>query len=99
MPDFSPIITQAYLRILERRPDAGGLASWNRSMNEGLSEAAGRGQGWLGQRQAARAERAALPEVATMPDFTPIVSDAYREILGRAPDPGGLDGWNRSMKG
>jgi hypothetical protein len=40
MPDFSPIITQAYLRILGRRPDAGGLASWNRSMNEGLSEAA-----------------------------------------------------------
>jgi hypothetical protein len=32
-----------------------------------------------------------------MPDFTPIVSDAYREILGRAPDPGGLDGWNRNM--
>lgn len=32
-----------------------------------------------------------------MPDFTPIVSDAYREILGRAPDPGGLSNWNRSM--
>jgi hypothetical protein len=39
MPDFSPIITQAYLRILGRRPDAGGLAAWSRSMNEGLSEA------------------------------------------------------------
>src|SRR3990170_1210927 len=25
-----------------------------------------------------------------MPDFSPIVSDAYRDILGRAPDPGGL---------
>lgn len=39
MPDFSPIITQAYQRILGRNPDPGGLASWNRSMNEGLSEA------------------------------------------------------------
>ena len=39
MPDFSPVITLAYMRILGRRPDPGGLASWNRSMNDGLSEA------------------------------------------------------------
>ena len=39
MPDFSPIIAQAYERILGRAPDPGGLAAWNRSMNEGLSEA------------------------------------------------------------
>jgi len=32
-----------------------------------------------------------------MPDFAPIVSDAYREILDRAPDPGGLSFWNRAM--
>ena len=39
MPDFSPIIAQAYERILGRAPDPGGLSAWNRSMNEGLSEA------------------------------------------------------------
>jgi hypothetical protein len=39
VPDFSPVITLAYMRILGRRPDPGGLASWNRSMNDGLSEA------------------------------------------------------------
>jgi hypothetical protein len=39
MADFSPIITQAYQRILGRAPDPGGLASWNRAMNDGLSEA------------------------------------------------------------
>lgn len=39
MPDFSPIIAQAYERILGRPPDSGGLSSWNRNMNEGLSEA------------------------------------------------------------
>jgi predicted solute-binding protein len=39
MPDFSPIIAQAYERILGRAPDPGGLIAWNRSMNEGLSEA------------------------------------------------------------
>ncbi len=40
MPDFSPIITQAYVRILGRAPDPGGLSGWNRNMNDGLSEAA-----------------------------------------------------------
>lgn len=39
MPDFSRIITMAYLRILERLPDPGGLAVYNDSMNGGLSEA------------------------------------------------------------
>ena len=38
MPDFSPIIAQAYLRILGRSPDSGGLAAWNTRMNQGLSE-------------------------------------------------------------
>ncbi len=38
MPDFSPIIAQAYERILGRPPDAGGLSAWNRNMNGGLSE-------------------------------------------------------------
>jgi hypothetical protein len=32
-----------------------------------------------------------------MPDFTPIVTDAYREILGRDPDPGGLAHFNGEM--
>ena len=39
MPDFSRIISMAYLRILERLPDPGGLASYNDAMNAGLSEA------------------------------------------------------------
>jgi hypothetical protein len=39
MPDFSRIISMAYLRILERPPDAGGLAAYNDAMNSGLTEA------------------------------------------------------------
>ena len=39
MPDFSRIISMAYLRILERPPDAGGLAAYNNAMNAGLTEA------------------------------------------------------------
>ncbi|HEX6738582.1 MAG TPA: hypothetical protein VF310_09935 [Vicinamibacteria bacterium] len=39
MPDFSRIISLAYMRILERPADAGGLASYNEAMNAGLTEA------------------------------------------------------------
>ena len=39
MPDFRPVITLAYMRILGRPPDAGGLETYNRAMNSGLSEA------------------------------------------------------------
>ncbi len=39
MPNFSRVISLAYLRILERPPDPGGLASYNDAMNQGLTEA------------------------------------------------------------
>jgi hypothetical protein len=39
MPSFAPIIRDAYLEILERPPDPGGLDHWNGRMNAGLSEA------------------------------------------------------------
>lgn len=39
MPNFGRIVSLAYLRILERPPDPGGLANFNRLMNEGLTEA------------------------------------------------------------
>jgi len=39
MPNFSRVISLAYLRLLERPPDPGGLASFNEAMNQGLTEA------------------------------------------------------------
>jgi hypothetical protein len=39
MPDFSRIISMAYMRILGRPPDPGGLESYDRAMNAGLTEA------------------------------------------------------------
>lgn len=39
MPDFGPIIREAYLEILEREPDPGALAYYGGRMNGGLSEA------------------------------------------------------------
>lgn len=32
-----------------------------------------------------------------MPDFSPVIGDAYAEILGREPDPGGLDFYDARM--
>src|SRR3990172_4343954 len=40
MPDFSPIIAEAYREILGREPDPSGLDFYNGRMNAGLSEAA-----------------------------------------------------------
>jgi hypothetical protein len=39
MPDFRPIIQDAYEEILERRGDSQGLGNYNRLMNQGMSEA------------------------------------------------------------
>ena len=39
VPDFSPVIRLAYLRILGRPADAGGLQIYNQAMNAGLTEA------------------------------------------------------------
>lgn len=40
MPDFSPVIADAYREILGREPDPGGRSFYNGRMNAGLSEAA-----------------------------------------------------------
>lgn len=38
MPDFTRIINMAYMRILDRAADPGGLENYNRLLNEGMSE-------------------------------------------------------------
>jgi hypothetical protein len=39
MPNFANVISLAYLRILARLPDPGGLDNFNRLMNTGTTEA------------------------------------------------------------
>ncbi len=39
MPNFRNIISLAYMRILGRLPDPGGLENFNQLMNDGLAEA------------------------------------------------------------
>ena len=31
-------------------------------------------------------------------NFRHVITQAYREILQREPDPGGLEGWNKGMQ-
>ena len=40
MPDFARVVRDAYLEILERDADPGGLANFNSRMNAGMTEAA-----------------------------------------------------------
>lgn len=39
MPNFANVITLAYMRILGRSPDTGGLDHYNQLMNGGMTEA------------------------------------------------------------
>lgn len=39
MPDFAPVIADAYAEILGREPDSGGRAFYDARMNDGMSEA------------------------------------------------------------
>ena len=39
MPSFARIVREAYAEILAREPDEGGLLSYDRLLNQGLSEA------------------------------------------------------------
>lgn len=39
MPSFARVIREAYAEVLAREPDPGGLADYDRAMNQGLSEA------------------------------------------------------------
>jgi len=39
MPSFASVIREAYAEVLAREPDPGGLAHYDRAMNQGLSEA------------------------------------------------------------
>jgi hypothetical protein len=40
MPDFTHVVREAYLEILQREPDPGGLDFYNQRMNQGLGEQA-----------------------------------------------------------
>lgn len=91
-PDFSrvdPVIRRAYLDVLLREPDASGLRSYRSRMIENH---------WTEAR--VREDLRQTREYRSVVDR--IITKAYRDLLGRAPDPAGRrtftermlrDGW------
>lgn len=79
----SALITHFYDSTLDRAPDAGGLQHWIDAIDRGMTPAAVASRFY------------ASPEYFNRSGGTNRgwVTDLYREILLREPDPGGLDHW------
>jgi hypothetical protein len=84
MPSFASVIRDAYVEILNREPDAGGLATHDRMMNQGTSESAMR-EGLMRSREfALRFPDASLPGRIGMNVHvpSPAIVDDVAENLG-----------------
>ena len=87
--DVDRIITRAYQDILDRDPDPQGLREYRRRMLD---------DGWS-ERQVRDALRRSN-EKAELSDaqIDQMITRAYRDVLGRAPDAGGLSDFRRQVK-
>lgn len=79
----SALITHFYDSTLDRAPDAGGLQHWIDEINGGMTPAAVASRFYASPEYFNRSG-------GTNRDW---VTDLYREILLREPDPSGLDHW------
>ena len=92
-------VTLLYDNVLDRSPDAGGLASWVTALEAGRS----RSQVVAGFSESAefqdRTEAAALAvsRAGLQADWTDDVYRLYRAALDRAPDAGGLQNWTGAL--
>lgn len=78
------IIDRAYEDLLERKPDAAGRERYSRLLAQGQSEAQIRAQ-----------IKQSVEYRVTLPDSK--TTRAYREVLGRDPDPVGLEGFRHKI--
>ncbi len=87
--DVDRIITRAYQDILDRDPDAQGLREYRRRMLD---------DGWT-ERQVRDALRRST-EKAELSDaqIDQMITRAYRDLLGRAPDAAGLSNFRSQVK-
>lgn len=92
-------VTLLYDNVLDRAPDAGGLASWVAALDAGRS----RSQVVAGFSESAefqnRTEAAALAvsRAGVQADWTDDVYRLYQAALDRAPDAGGLQNWTGAL--
>jgi len=78
-------ITKAYREVLGREPDAKGLASYRAKWREGWT------QGQI------RADLSRSPE-GRETGIRNVITRAYRDILGREPDPAGYATYEKAMR-
>ena len=94
-------VTLLYNNVLERAPDAGGLAAWLDSLDGGMSRE--RVVLLFAESPEHQAKRAGdQAEFDLSHDPTDWVDDVYRLYLGvfdREPDAGGLIGWVQALAG
>jgi hypothetical protein len=79
-----------YRAALHRAPDPAGLAGWTSQLDSGVSEAQV-AQGFVNS--------AEFQSIFTSPDNTGFVTQLYQNVLGRAPDPAGLQSWLADLNG
>jgi len=83
--DADEAIRHAYRDVLGRDPDAGGLAHYRGKWREGWTQ--GRIREDLRRSQEARAG-----------NIRNVITRAYRDLLGREPDPAGYANYERLMR-
>ncbi|MFN0023179.1 MAG: DUF4214 domain-containing protein, partial [Parvularculaceae bacterium] len=83
-------VFRMYQATLDRAPDPGGFAAWQAELNAGRSVVS-IASGFVGS--------AEFQSVYGALDNTAFVTLLYANALGRAPDPGGLNGWVGLLNG
>ena len=82
--DTAGQVYRLYEGALGRAPDPAGLAGWTHALNSGMSLASV-AAGFIGSHE--------FQQAYGPLDNTAFVTLLYGNVLHRAPDPGGLDGW------
>ena len=82
--DVNAIVRRVYLAVLGREPDAGGLENYRRALTRGMTEGEMRAELSRSREGADRRVRDAITR-------------AYREVLKRDPDEGGLANYTKLM--
>lgn len=81
------LVTALYRAFLDRDPEPGGLAGWAQHFRSERALLAR--EGFVGSQEFQRL----LPNRSDRTAVTAVVTRLYNEILGRAPEPAGLEGW------
>lgn len=83
------IITRAYQDILDRDPDPSGLREYRRRMVD---------DGWSERQVRDALRRSSEKAELTDAQIDQMITRAYRDVLGRAPDASGLAGFRSQVK-